>query len=319
MGAIVETTAGPIEAGQLGRTMAHEHLFIAEDAVRMQWPHVVGPVEELLQHCICKIEELRQLGVDTICDPSCLGMGRDVSLNIAVTEATGMRFVMATGIYPMEFKHLPWNLREQEVLVDYFVHDIEIGIQNTDVKAGFIKCAADAPGMEPQIVTLHEAAAEACIRTNVPIMAHSNPTVGVGLDQMRLFIDAGVDPSWVQIAHVGDTSDLDYIERLLATGCYIGLDRYGFFGPSTEERNATLLALLERGYGDRITLGTDAAMKFAVLSSSWKQILRDQLPTWHSSYLLEHVVPALRRSGVLDEQIDAMLGSNVHAWLSKHC
>ena len=64
---------------------------------------------------------------------------------------------------------------------------------------------------------------------------------------MRIFAEEGVDPAKVQIAHTGDTDDLDYIERLLDTGCWIGMDRYGLdiFLP-TEPRNATVLALLEK-------------------------------------------------------------------------
>jgi phosphotriesterase-related protein len=79
-------------------------------------------------------------------------------------------------------------------------------------------------------------------------MAHSRPAGGTGLEQMRIFDEEGVDPARVQIAHTGDTDDLDYIDRLLDTGCWIGMDRYGLdiFLP-TERRNATVLALLEKG------------------------------------------------------------------------
>src|ERR687897_3600170 len=89
-------------------------------------------------------------------------------------------------------------------------------------------------------------------------MAHSRPASGTGLEQMRIFGEEGVDPSKVQIAHTGDTDDLDYIERLLNTGCWIGMDRYGLdlFLP-IEPRNATVLALLERGYADRMFLSQD--------------------------------------------------------------
>ena len=62
----------------------------------------------------------------------------------------------------------------------------------------------------------------------------------------------------MQIAHTGDTDDLDYIEKLIERGCYIGMDRYGLdiFLP-TDKRNATVLALLERGYADRMFLSQD--------------------------------------------------------------
>ena len=51
---------------------------------------------------------------------------------------------------------------------------------------------------------------------------------------------SGVALRPVQIAHTGDTDDLDYIKGLLDKGVYIGLDRYGLdiFLP-TDKRNAT--------------------------------------------------------------------------------
>ena len=70
--------------------------------------------------------------------------------------------------------------------------------------------------------------------------------------QIEIFLEEGVEPAKIQIAHTGDTDDLDYIERVLETGVWIGLDRYGLemYLPY-EQRHATTLALLERGYADR--------------------------------------------------------------------
>ena len=102
--------------------------------------------------------------------------------------------------------------------------------------------------MTPNVEKIHRAAARASIQTGRPIMAHSRPASGTGLEQMRIFEEEGVDPAKVQVAHTGDTDDLDYIERLLDTGCWIGMDRYGLdlFLP-TEQRQKTVLALLEQG------------------------------------------------------------------------
>ena len=61
---------------------------------------------------------------------------------------------------------------------DLFVHDIEQGMQGTEVKAAFLKTACDAPGMVPNVEKLHRAAARASNRTGVPIMAHSQPSSG---------------------------------------------------------------------------------------------------------------------------------------------
>ena len=143
-------------------------------------------------------------------------------------------------------------------MADLFVHDIEQGIQGTDIKAAFLKCAADEPGVTENVEKVHRAAARASVRTGAPIMAHSRPASDTGPRQVEIFLEEGVAPAKIQIAHTGDTDDLDYIEGLLEKGVYIGLDRYGLemFLP-TDQRNATVLALLERGHAERMFLSQD--------------------------------------------------------------
>ena len=57
----------------------------------------------------------------------------------------------------------------------------------------------------------------------------------------EILLEEGVAPDKIQIAHTGDSDDLDYIERLLEQGVWIGMDRYGLdiFLPM-ERRNATM-------------------------------------------------------------------------------
>ena len=118
--------------------------------------------------------------------------------------------------------------------------------------------AADEPGVTENIEKVHRAAARASMQTGAPIMAHSRPASNTGPRQVEILLEEGVAPEKIQIAHTGDTDDLDYIERLLDTGCWIGMDRYGLdiFLP-TEQRQKTVLALLEKGHADRMFLSQD--------------------------------------------------------------
>src|SRR3954453_12561610 len=65
------------------------------------------------------------------------------------------------------------------------------------------------------------------LQTGAPIMAHSRPASNTGPRQIEIFREEGVDPAKIQIAHTGDSDDLDYIEGLLDAGVWMGLDRYG--------------------------------------------------------------------------------------------
>jgi len=313
--ATIETTAGPVDAGELGRTLVHEHLRTESEAVRAQYPHLYDDAAEL-ERAIAWVQAAQAHGVKTIVDPACMDLARDARFSSAVAEATGINLVMATGIYGEHYTFIPhhFETRDEDYLADAFVHDIEVGIQGTDVKAAFIKTAADEPGLTDDIVKVHRAAARASLRTGRPIMAHSRPASRTGLEQMAIFLEEGVAPHMVQIAHTGDTDDLDQIEELLALGPYIGLDRYGteIFLPD-DRRNATVVALLERGHVDRMLLSQDACA-----SIDWfpPELVAQLAPKWNFTHLFDEILPTLATLGVTDDQVSTMLDVNPARWLA---
>jgi phosphotriesterase-related protein len=311
----IETVAGPIDDGQLGTTLAHEHLRTSSENVRTQFPHLYDEAEEE-RRALEQVRNAMERGVRTIVDPACMDIGRDVHLAQRVVEQTGIQLVMCTGIYGSRYTFLPpfFANREPDALVDAFRHEIEDGIHGTDVKAAFVKCAVDEPGVTEDVEKILRAAANASLATGVPIMAHSHPATRRGLEIMDVFDDEGVDPRKVQIAHTGDTDDLDYIEELLARGPFIGMDRYGLdIILPTERRNATVIELCQRGYADRMTLSQDAC---AFIDWYPAELIAQMAPNWHFTFLWEGVLPVLRDAGVTDEQIDAMMEGSTRAWLT---
>jgi phosphotriesterase-related protein len=134
-------------------------------------------------------------------------------------------------------------------MADAFVHDIEEGIQGTQVRAAVIKCATDAPGVTPGVEKVLRASARAHLRTGVPITTHTQASTKRGLEQQDIFAAEGVDLSRVIIGHSGDSEDLDYLTTLVDRGSYIGMDRFGLEGIlSTEKRVAVIARLCEMGY-----------------------------------------------------------------------
>ena len=224
----IETVAGPVDDSELGLMLAHEHLSTTSENVRAQWPHLYDEPREY-DRAVEQVRAAMDRGVKTIVDPSCMDLNRNVGLAQRVVEETGVQLVMATGIYGAKYTFIPpyFENREPTALVDAFVHDIEEGIQGTSVKAAFLKCAVDEPGISEHVERVLRAIAQASLKTGRPIMAHSHPATRRGLEIMDVLDDEGVDPRKVQIAHTGDTDDLDYIEELLGRGCWIGMDRYG--------------------------------------------------------------------------------------------
>jgi phosphotriesterase-related protein len=313
----VETVNGPVELEELGRTLIHEHFRATDEATRFQFPHLYDEAAEW-DGAMSDANAIKGHGVRTVVEPSAMFLHRDAAFSKRVADESGLNVILATGVYT--YDHLPQPLlnRSEDEIAEIFVHDIERGIQGTGINAGFIKCAADEPGVTPNVEKIHRAAARASRQTGRPIMAHSHPKSGTGLDQMKVFEEEGIDPSKVQIAHTGDTDDLNYIERLLGTGCWIGMDRYGLdvFLP-TEQRQATVLALLERGHADRMFLSQDWCSTLDWFTPAAEEQLKPVMaPNWSMTFLFEQVIPELKERGMTDEQLDQMMVENPKRWLA---
>jgi phosphotriesterase-related protein len=311
-----ETVNGPVDTDDLGLTLIHEHFRATDEGVRAQFPHLYDEEAEW-EAALADAKAVKSHGVRTVVEPSALFLHRDAAFSKRVADAAGLNVILATGVYT--YDHLPQPLlnRDEDGLAAIFLHEVEHGIQGTGIKPALIKCAADEAGLTPNVEKVHRAAARASKESGLPIMAHSRPASGTGLEQMRIFADEGVDPAKVQVAHTGDTDDLEYIEKLLDTGCWIGMDRYGLdvFLP-TDRRNATVLALLERGYAERMFLSQDYCSTLDWFPAEVADYLRaNEVPDWSMTFLFEKVIPQLKDGGMTDEQLDQMMVENPRRWL----
>jgi phosphotriesterase-related protein len=317
--ATVETVQGPIDAGELGTVLIHEHVRARDEAVAENWPGQYDPEEEL-NLALEQVNNAKGHGVQTIVDPTAMFLGRDVRFMERVAEQTGVRIVPCTGIYTYDYLPHYFQNRDVDAIADLFVGDIENGIQGTGIKAAFLKCAADDPGVNENVEKVHRAVARASVRTGAPIMAHSRPAANTGPRQVEIFEEEGVDLSHVQIAHTGDTDDLDYIEGLLAKGVFIGLDRYGLpmFLP-TDKRNATVLALLERGHADKMLMSQDYCATIDWFpEEAEEQLIAGGLvqEDWSFTLIFEKVLPELREGGFTDEHFQTIFVDNPRRWLT---
>ena len=150
-------------------------------------------------------------------------------------------------------------------------------------------------------------------------MAHSRPASQTAHRQIEIFEEEGADLSRVQIAHTGDTDDLDYIERVLDKGVYVGMDRYGLeiFLP-IEKRNATVTALLERGYADRMFLSQDycATLDWYPVEVEEQLLAAGAAKDWSMTLVVDQVIPSLREAGMTDDQLETMMVENPKRWLA---
>jgi phosphotriesterase-related protein len=315
----VETVQGAVDAGELGLVLAHEHVRFRDDAVAAQWPERYDDDADL-DAALEAVVAAKAKGVQTIVDPTAMFGGRDVRFMKRVADQTGVRIVACTGIYTYDYLPHYFENRDVDTMAEHFVADIEGGIQGTGIRAAFLKCAADAAGITEHVEKIHRAVARASVQTGTPIMAHSMPAAVTGPRQVEIFREEQVDLARVQIAHCGDTDDLDYIEGLIAQGVYVGLDRYGLemFLP-IDRRNATTAELLRRGHAERLMISQDycATIDWFPPEAEESFIASGAIRNWSMTLVLDEVIPALREQQVLDDAtFNTLFVENPKRWLT---
>jgi phosphotriesterase-related protein len=315
----VQTVQDAVDADELGLTLVHEHVRFRDEAVAEQWP---GRYDDQLEldAALLAVNQAKDRGVHTIVEPTAMFGGRDVRFLKRVADETGVRIIACTGIYSYDYLPHYFENRDVDVMADHFVEDIEIGCQGTDIRAAFLKCAADAAGVTEHVEKIHRACARASVQTGAPIMAHSMPAVGTGPRQVEIFAEEGVDMAKVQIAHCGDTDDVDYIQGLIDKGVYVGLDRYGLemYLP-IDKRNATAIELLRRGHAERLMISQDFCASIDWFPPEAAEVFESQgaIRNWSMTLVFDEVVPALREAGAMDDSsFDTIFVQNPKRWLT---
>jgi phosphotriesterase-related protein len=319
--ATVETVRGPVEAERLGRTLPHEHIFILGQETLANFNHRWGEAwwdeERGVADAVAKLQRVRAAGIETLVDPTAVGLGRDIRRIQRVNEHVDLNIVVCTGVYA--FMELPQFLRYRtlEALAELFVHELTEGIDDTGVKAAFIKCAVEEHGLVGDVPRILAAVAAAAIETGAPVMVHTNGAAQSGLVALETLTSKGVPTEKLVIAHVGDSNDLDYIRRLASSGAFLGWDRFNIehFNPDAK-RIETVCAALAQGSVDldQLHFSHDGATfhDFMVGDPMFAGEEADYL------HLSNVILPQLRERGVSvsDADIDRIMVDNPRRWLA---
>ena len=320
-GTAVDTVGGPVATADLGVTLMHEHVFVLSPEIIANYPEGWGDEQAREDAAVEKLNALKAIGVDTIVDPTVIGLGRYIPRIQRIAERTALRIIVATGLYTYNDVPLYFHftgpgtaISGPEAMVEMFVRDITEGIAGTGVRAAILKCATDEPGVTAGVERVLRAVAQAHRATGVPITTHTHAHSRRGLDQQRIFTQEGVDLNRVVIGHSGDSTDVDYLEELIAAGSYLGMDRFGLDNILGFEDRVNIVArMCERGHADRMVLAHDASCYIDWLPEAALPVV---LPNWHYLHIHNDVLPALRKRGVTEEQITTMLVDNPRAIFS---
>jgi phosphotriesterase-related protein len=322
----VETVRGPIEVGDLGSTLMHEHVFVmSTEHVQNYGDGLWWDEEARVADAVTKLRALRAKGITTIVDPTVWGIGRYIPRIQRIADQVELNVVVATGLYVYEELPHQYAFRGPGLLMDVaepmvtdFTRDIIEGIGTTGVKAAFLKCCVEAHGLTPGVERIARAVARTHVQTGAPITVHTSGPAQSGRLAVDLFRKEGVDLTKVVIGHAGDSNDVDYLMELADSGATLGMDRFGLdlFNP-TADRVRTVATLADRGYADRMVLSHDANCFIDYFGAAHDTAKSAVTPNWHYEYLSDEVLPALREAGVSAAQIDQMLIDNPRRYFTR--
>lgn len=273
----VETALGPVDTTDLGPVLSHEHLFINLMRERRS--------DGLLSDIALMTEELQAFhaqGGGTVFDLTTAeltpGSVPDAdplfTANVAgetreprsleairtVAQRAGVHVVLGTGRY--RDPYLDRSLIDRlgvAGLAEEMLHDLTVGFADSGIKAGIIgEVGADAWYISATEERVLRAAARAHLETKAPIYTHA-ARWRVGLAQLDLLIECGVDPARVAIGHVDTVASDDYALEIARRGAYVGLDT--LYAPRLIDRTARQVAeLIERGHLHQILLSHDVCV-----------------------------------------------------------
>jgi predicted metal-dependent phosphotriesterase family hydrolase len=250
----LQTVTGPMAADGFAFGLAHEHLFV--DFLGPSDPDY-GRVDrdEVRAACLDRLAPVRAAGVDLLLDCTCLGIGRDVALLRDVSEATGIAIACATGIYKaLRPPHLLGAGAEE--LAALFVRELTVGIEDGDVRAGFVKLATTESGPTEDETIVHRAGAMAAVTAGVAIVLHS-PRADVAETVLVTLEREGFDPVRLIWAHAQD-STLEANLALAERGITVSLDAIGT--SDDEDMLQRIERLAEAGLDGQVVLSSDSSL-----------------------------------------------------------
>ena len=168
----VETVRGPVDVDRLGPTLMHEHVFVLGPEAMQNFGHFWGA--QLLGRGGTRRGRDREAAAaarrrhphDRRSDRGRAGTVRARLQRI--NAEVDLNIVVATGVYA--FMELPMFLsnRSDEWLAELFVRELREGIDDTGVKAAFLKCAVEKHGLVGDVPRVLKAIAAAAVETGAP-------------------------------------------------------------------------------------------------------------------------------------------------------
>ncbi|GAB4493847.1 MAG: aryldialkylphosphatase [Saprospiraceae bacterium] len=226
------TVSGPIPAADMGMALIHEHVFLDWSGADSIWPEQWDN-EAAFRIILPRLQEMKTYGVKTFFECTPAYLGRNPMLLRRLADSTGLNIVTNTGYYgARRNNHLPAHAFTEtaEQLAERWTQEFEKGLNDSNIRPGFIKIGVDNDSvLSPIHQKLVQAAALSHLRTGLTIVAHTGPDAPA-IQEAEILEKMGVSlDAWVWTHAQGGSSAAH--AALARRGAWISLDGLGWVTP----------------------------------------------------------------------------------------
>lgn len=254
----VMTVTGKKESKDLGLMLTHEHVMSNFG----QEPSYIGQfdVPKLRNQILPYLSKVKNLGCDVLVECTTAYFGRNVELLREFSEATGLNIVTNTGWYAAaNDRYVPEKAYElsTDEIAKIWIDEWKKGIDDTDVKPGFIKLGIDNGDLSEIDKKLIIAGAKTHLKTGLTLQVHTSNNPKAAEEQLQILKDEGVSAeAWIW-THAHNLPEAEPLIEAAQEGAWISLDGIRYDKERQDHIYALLLKLADQGLSERILLSHD--------------------------------------------------------------
>lgn len=307
---MIHTINGPIEKGQMGITMSHEHFKWENDdalAHALYYSHRYEMADISEGQVVIEpiVRDLLAAGVQTVVEASPPAGGQNLMLLRRLWQSTGMQIIPSTGQNALKEMTDLAGEPLSDILANRWIADFEQGLDTLEgvlIRPGYIKLLMDRGPLNPADRTLLKAAVAASQKTGMGIQCHILEAAQV-LPILDYVEGEGLDMCRFLWSHADKESCLDTIDAAAQKGVWIGIDivRKEYH----QDRLALLMALDQRNLTKRVLLSSDY---------DFYEMGKEQGQSHPCGSLLTEFIPMALASGMDAKKVWSMVRENPAAF-----
>ncbi|GAA1682262.1 hypothetical protein [Microbacterium lacus] len=324
---MIETVLGPVAADELGAVSTNEHVLT--DCRHLRRPtreggSLEGPIRpEILgdlrwswmsladnltlddeSDAVAELAAAARAGLGTIVEATSWGMGPSPARLADISRASGVRIVAAYGTYIDKTLPAPWRDLSEAELERAFTAALTQEIPGTGFRAGLLGLLGTSADIAPSELRALRAGARAAAAVGVGVSIRLDGAARRGPEVAEILTGQGLEASRILFCNMDKVLDDAYVREVSDTGAVVefafGSENH-FADRARDATDTERLGFLVRFLDDR----PEAAVTLSC--SVWTKGQLSRHGGMGYGHVVARVAPALRRLGVSDDRLHAML------------